>query len=99
MVWTLLARIGWLDMGNHLKPAHLLWALMWPKMHAPKAVHVGQAGCYEKTFHEKVWFFLKGIALPDKHMASVVQKKCPNFIPWTFPLAKVFHAVLFSKIK
>lgn len=72
ITWHELRKSGWLRFaGRQPRPEHLLWTFMWLKCYSSEAVHAGQARVDEKTFREKVWFYVKGIAQLDRKLVSV----------------------------
>jgi hypothetical protein len=48
----------------------LLWAFLWLKNYHVGAVGAGKGKCDEKSFCQKVWFLVKGIANVDKMLVS-----------------------------
>ena len=79
ITWHKLAKSGWLEHAGHkAKPEHLVWAFMWLNCYSTTEIHSAQAGVDEKTFRDKVWFYVEGIAHLDK---SVVRKKSWLCVP------------------
>lgn len=73
IVWRKLHESGWLEFaGRRPKPVHLLWTFMWLKGYNNEEVHASQAGVDEKTFREKVWFYVEGIARLDTTIVRLV---------------------------
>jgi hypothetical protein len=82
IAWHKLAKSGWLEHAGHkAKPEHLVWAFMWLNCYSTTEIHSAQAGVDEKTFRDKVWFYVEGIARLDK---SVVRKKSRLCVPLCF---------------
>lgn len=66
ITWRKLHESGWLDFaGRRPNPLHLLWTLNWMKSYSTEDIGAGIAGVDEKTYREKVWFYLEGIARMD----------------------------------
>ena len=62
ITWKKLCRSGWLEYaGKKSQPEHLLWAFMWLKCYHNEEFGTSLAGnnVAEKTFHEKVWLYVK----------------------------------------
>lgn len=72
ITWKKLCNSGWLQYvgSRQPKPLHLLWTFMWLKSYHNEEVGAGIAGVDEKTYREKVWFYLKGIARMDGDVVS-----------------------------
>ena len=63
IAWRKLGKSGWLKFaGRQPNPKHLLWAFMWAKGYQTEDVGAGICGVDEKTYREKVWFYLEGLA-------------------------------------
>ena len=72
--WLMLAQSGWLShAGRSANPVHLLWAHLWLFVYSTEEVHAIQVGVDEKTFREKVWFYVEGLARLDKTLVSDFQ--------------------------
>lgn len=66
IIWRKLQESGWLDYaGRRPNPVHLLWSLNWMKSYNTEDIGAGLAGVDEKTYREKVWFYLEGMARLD----------------------------------
>ena len=66
LVWRMLHESGRLKLaGKKADPRHLLWACMWLKGYFTEDVGAAMAGVDEKTFREKVWFYVEAIARLD----------------------------------
>ena len=71
ITWHKLAKSGWLEHAGHeANPEHLVWAFMWLNCYSTTEIHSAQAGVDEKTFRDKVWFYVEGIARLDKSVVS-----------------------------
>lgn len=71
ITWRKLHESGWLEFaGRRPKPEHLLWALNWMKSYNTEDIGASLAGVDEKTYREKVWFYLEGIARLDTTIVS-----------------------------
>lgn len=71
ITWRELAKTGWLRFaGRAPKPEHLLWSFLWLNCYAVEEIHAAQVGVDEKTFREKVWFYVEGIAQLDRNLVS-----------------------------
>jgi hypothetical protein len=71
ITWNKLAKSGWLEhAGREANPEHLVWAFMWLNCYSTTEIHSAQAGVDEKTFRDKVWFYVEGIARLDKSVVS-----------------------------
>ena len=71
ILWYLLEKKQWLVHGFGILPCHLLWTLYFLKVYATEGVSERTLKCDPKTFREKVWFFLHGIARLDKILVSI----------------------------
>lgn len=79
ITWRKLQESGWLDYaGCRPEPVHLLWAFMWLKNYEIEDVGAGIAGVDEKTFREKVWFYVQGVARLD----TTVVSSCCCYCHW-----------------
>jgi hypothetical protein len=71
ITWNKLVKSGWLkNAGREAKPEHLVWAFMWLKCYSTTEIHSAQACVDEKSFRDKVWFYVEGIAHLDKSVVS-----------------------------
>jgi len=71
ITWRKLHKSGWLEYaGKRPKPEHLLWTFMWLKSYHNEEISAGLAGVDEKTFRDKVWFYVEGIARLDTAIVS-----------------------------
>ena len=71
IAWRKLQKSGWLEFaGRRPNPEHLLWAFMWLKSYHNEEVGAGIAGVDEKTYRDKVWFYVEGIARLDTAVVS-----------------------------
>jgi hypothetical protein len=72
ITWRKLHKSGWLEFAGSRgpKPEHLLWAFMWLKAYHTEDIGSALAGVDEKTFREKVWFYVEGIARLDTDVVS-----------------------------
>ena len=70
IIWILLLKNGWLQLGGQLKPYHLLWTFYFLKVYSSFTVLAKNIGCDVKTFRERVWFFTEGIATLDNKVVS-----------------------------
>jgi hypothetical protein len=70
ILWYLLDRSKWIYRGPNIHPCHLLWTLHFLKVYATESVTAMKLRCDEKTYREKVWFLLQGIARLDKTLVS-----------------------------
>lgn len=71
LTWRKLHESGWLAYsGRRPKPEHLLWTLNWMRCYNTEDIGAGIAGVDEKTYREKVWFYMEGIARLDTTVVS-----------------------------
>ena len=70
-VWEQLTLSGWIDRRTDIRQVHLLWTLFFLKVYLTNRVCAFIIGTSPKTFREKVWFILEGIAgLVDRYVSE-----------------------------
>ena len=70
ILWYLLESSKWLQYDSSIQACHLLWALHFLKVYLTESVLAANMGCTERTFRDRVWFLLDGIARLDSILVS-----------------------------
>ena len=77
IIWHELVKTGWINFaGRRPRPEHLLWAFIWLYCYCSENILAAKVGADEKTFREKVWFYVRGIAGLNEQFVCDVLPLC-----------------------
>lgn len=96
--WRFLYKSGWLEFaGVNPNPVHLLWTFLWLKRYDTEEVGASLAGTDEKTYREKVWFYLRGMArLANKFVRRILFANGVGRLSRRFPTTQLSHRAFFQ---